>query len=125
MPKHSVSLAQGNSGFGHQEEQFKIGSKFDFTGSDSSEHVRKGLKVFCINNDSMTAVTNRLLNLNKCVPSSLQIGCGQAIGGLIIPRGGPADPRHNSPGSSSDSRYTLILGAGMLATQEQQAVASE
>jgi hypothetical protein len=34
MPKHSVSLARGNSGFGHQEEQFKIGSKFDFTGSD-------------------------------------------------------------------------------------------
>jgi hypothetical protein len=73
----------------------------------------------------MTAVTNKLLNLKKCVPSTLQIGCSGASGGLIIPRGSLADSRHNFPGSSSDSRYNLILGAGMPATQEQQAVASE
>jgi hypothetical protein len=96
VPKHSVSLGQGNSGFGHQEEQFKIGSKFDSTGADSSEHVNKGSEVSHINNDSMTAVTNKLLNLNKCIPSTLKIRCGRAIRGLIIPTGSLADPRQLS-----------------------------
>jgi hypothetical protein len=102
-----------------------IGSSFDSSGSDSSEHVNKGLEVSHDTDDSMAAVTDKLLNSNECVPSTLQFGCGRASGGLIIPRGGPSDPRYDFPGGSRDSRYKLILGAGIPATQEHQAVASE
>ena len=102
-----------------------IGSSFDSSGSDSSEHVNKALEVSYDTDDFTAAVTDKLLNSNECVPSTLQFGCGRASGGLIIPRGGPSDPRYDFPGGSRDSRYKLILGAGIPATQEQQAVASE
>ena len=41
----------------------------------------------------------------QCVPSTLQGGCGQASGGLIIPRGGP--------GMGGLAGYHLILGTGV------------
>ncbi|KAL3764091.1 hypothetical protein ACHAWU_003903 [Discostella pseudostelligera] len=67
--------------------------------------------------DSMAAVTDKFANSNECVPSTLHFGCGQASGGLIIPRGGPSDP-------SNDSRYQLILGAGAPASRKQNAGAA-
>lgn len=97
-----------------------IGSSFHSSRSESS-----GLELSHDTDDSMAAVTERLLKSNECVPSSLQFGCGRASGGLIIPRGGPSDPRYYFPGGSNDSRYKLILGAGILTTQEQQEDASE
>lgn len=90
-----------------------IGSSFDSSTSDSSEHENDGFE------QSHNTDDTRLLNSNECVPSTLQFGCGRASGGLIIPRGGPSDPRYYFPGGSSDSRYTLILGAGVPTTHEQ------
>jgi len=91
-----------------------IGSSFDSSTSDSSEHENDGFELSHNTDDT------RLSNSNECVPSTLQFGCGRASGGLIIPRGGPSDPRYYFPGGSSDSRYTLILGAGIPTTHEQQ-----
>lgn len=68
--------------------------------------------------DSMAGVTDKFANSNECVPSTLHFGCGQASGGLIIPRGGPSDP-------SNDSRYQLILGAGAPASRKQNAGAAD
>ena len=118
----SASLMPGMKSF---RSLSVIGSSFDSSGSDSSDHVNKGLEVSHDTDDSMAAVTDKFLNSNECVPSTLQFGCGRASGGLIIPRGGPSDPRYDFPGGSSDSRYKLILGAGIPATQEQQAVVCE
>ena len=61
---------------------------------------------------------------NSNVPSTLQVGCGKASGGLIIPRGGPSAPRYHFPGGSEDSRYKLILGAGLPSVQDSQVDAS-
>jgi len=91
-----------------------IGSSFDSSTSDSSEHENDGFELSHNTDDT------RLSNSNECVPSTLQFGCGRASGGLIIPRGGPSDPRYYFPGGSSDTRYKLILGAGIPTTHEQQ-----
>ncbi|KAL3815912.1 hypothetical protein ACHAXA_005760 [Cyclostephanos tholiformis] len=96
-----------------------IGSSFDSSTSDSSEHGNNGVEL------SRDTVDSRLFNTNECVPSTLQFGCGRASGGLIIPRGGPSDPRYHFPGCSSDSRYKLILGASIPTTQDRQAVATK
>jgi len=91
-----------------------IGSS-DSSKSSSSERVSKESMQSQDTNDSMAAVTNKKLNSidMQCVPSTLQVGCGLASGGLIIPRGGPADSRFYFPvGGPNDSRYQLILGAG-------------
>ena len=71
--------------------------------------------------DSMAGVTDKFANSNECVPSTLQFGCGQASGGLIIPRGGPSDPRNNCPAGTNESRFQLILGAGAPAPRIQNA----
>lgn len=92
-----------------------IGSSFDSSTSDSSENEKDAFELSHNTDDS------RSLNSNECVPSTLQFGCGRASGGLIIPRGGPSDPRYYFPGGSNDARYKLILGAGIPTTQEQQA----
>ena len=76
--------------------------------------------------DSMAAVTSTKLNATdvQCVPTTLQVGRGQA-GGLIIPRGGPSDSRYYFPrGGPNDPRYQLILGTAV-PTSAQQAETSE
>lgn len=75
--------------------------------------------------DSMTGVTDKFANSNECVPSTLQFGCGQASGGLIIPRGGPSDSRNNCPAGTNESRFQLILGAGAPAPRIQNAGAPD
>lgn len=74
--------------------------------AQSSDHLNEQAD---ISQDSMAALTQKKLNAHdkQCVPSTLQVGCGRASGGLIIPRGGPTDyfPR-------DDPRYQLALGAG-------------
>ena len=75
--------------------------------------------------DSMAAVTDKFVKSNECVPSTLQFGCGQASGGLIIPRGGPSDLRNYCPAGTNESRYQLILGAGAPASPKRIAGATE
>mmetsp|Transcript_3966 Transcript_3966/g.8913 ORF Transcript_3966/g.8913 Transcript_3966/m.8913 type:complete len:674 (+) Transcript_3966:32-2053(+) len=101
-------------------------------GSDSSsaEHVSKESMHSHETQDSLAAVTNKKLNSNEvqCVPSTLQVGCGRASGGLIIPRGGPADSRYYFPrggGGPNDSRYQVILGTGMPGAHGQETKAKD
>jgi len=101
-------------------------------GSDSSsaEHVSKESMHSHETQDSLAAVTNKKLNSNEvqCVPSTLQVGCGRASGGLIIPRGGPADSRYYFPrggGGPNDPRYQVILGTGMPGAHGQETKAKD
>lgn len=103
-----------------------IGSS-DSSRSNSSDHLSKAGQS-ADSNDSMAAVTDKKLNANdmQCVPSTLQVGCGRASGGLIIPRGGPSDPRYYFPnGGANDPRYQLILGAGVPVALGHQVDTSE
>eukprot|EP00581_Thalassiosira_minuscula_P008574 CAMPEP_0183706006 /NCGR_PEP_ID=MMETSP0737-20130205/2933_1 /TAXON_ID=385413 /ORGANISM="Thalassiosira miniscula, Strain CCMP1093" /LENGTH=677 /DNA_ID=CAMNT_0025933287 /DNA_START=56 /DNA_END=2089 /DNA_ORIENTATION=+ len=92
-----------------------IGSSDSSRSNSSDPLAKESIHSHCTE-DSMAAVTNKKLNSTdvQYVPSSLKVGCGRTSGGLIIPRGGPSDPRYYFPrGGNDDPRYHLTLGAGV------------
>mmetsp|Transcript_3464 Transcript_3464/g.8794 ORF Transcript_3464/g.8794 Transcript_3464/m.8794 type:complete len:670 (+) Transcript_3464:137-2146(+) len=122
----SSSTASSSPGMKSFRSISIIGSS-DSSTSNSSGHLSKADQS-ADSNDSMAALTETKLNTNdvQCVPSTLQVGCGRASGGLIIPRGGPSDPRYYFPnGGVNDQRYQLILGAGVPVALGHQVDTSE
>lgn len=95
--------------------------------SSSTQEMKPSFRFLSVigSDDSSVTLTDadeesKLESSNSNVPSTLQVGCGKASGGLIIPRGGPSAPRYHFSGGSKDSRYKLFLGAGLLSVQDPQ-----
>lgn len=126
----STSLSTGASTTPSSPEVKSFRSISVIGSLDSSNHLSRESTHSVETDDSMDAVTNKNLNSNEvhCIPSTLQSGCGLASGGLIIPRGGPSDPRYYYPRgglNGPDPRYQLILGTGIPTACRQQSETSE
>ncbi|KAL9183696.1 hypothetical protein ACHAXT_004552 [Thalassiosira profunda] len=125
MSRSSTDTSSSSSSSAQEMKSFRSISVIASSDSGSRSNASDLSKE---SSDSMAGVTEKKLHAKdvQCVPSTLQVGSAHANGGLIIPRGGPADSRYYFPrGGPNDPRYQLILGTGVSNASEQPSAPSD